>query len=66
MKEYFIDHNVEGQRIDRYLSDELSDRSRSYIQKLIKEEYVKVNQKPVKSNYRLSFEDKVFCMRMKI
>ena len=57
MKEYFIDHNVEGQRIDRYLSNELSDRSRSYIQKLIKEEYVKVNQKPVKSNYRLLTDD---------
>ena len=59
MKEYFIDHNTEGQRLDRYLSEELEDRSRSYIQKLIKEEYVKVNQKPVKSNYRLSFEDRV-------
>ena len=59
MKEFSIDRNTEGQRIDRYLSDELEDRSRSYIQKIIKEGYVKVNQKPVKSNYRLSFDDRV-------
>ena len=57
MKEFSIDRNTEGQRIDRYLSDELEDRSRSYIQKIMKEGYVKVNQKPVKSNYRLSFGD---------
>ena len=59
MKEFSIDRNTEGQRIDRYLSDELEDRSRSYIQKIMKEGYVKVNQKPVKSNYRLSFGDSV-------
>ena len=47
MKEFSIDRNTEGQRIDRYLSDELEDRSRSYIQKIMKEGYVKVNQKPV-------------------
>ena len=59
MKEFSIDRNTEGQRIDRYLSDELEGRSRSYIQKIMKEGYVKVNQKPVKSNYRLSFGDSV-------
>ena len=59
LKEFSIDRNTEGQRIDRYLSDELEDRSRSYIQKIMKEGYVKVNQKPVKSNYRLSFGDSV-------
>lgn len=59
MKEFSIDCNTEGQRIDRYLSDKLEDRSRSYIQKIMKEGYVKVNQKPVKSNYRLSFGDSV-------
>ena len=57
MKEFSIDRNTEGQRIDRYLSDELEDRSRSYIQKIMKEGYVKVNQKPVKSNYRLLTDD---------
>mgnify|MGYP000246786432 CR=1 FL=1 len=59
MKEFSIDLNSEGQRIDLYLSEQFEDRSRSYIQKIIKDEYVKVNQKPVKSNYRLSFGDSV-------
>ena len=59
MKEYFTVENQEGERIDRYLSEEMEDRSRSYIQKLIKDQYVIVNQKPVKANYRLSFDDMV-------
>lgn len=59
MKEFFTVENQEGERIDRYLSEELEDRSRSYIQKLIKEQYVIVNQKPVKANYRLSLGDRV-------
>lgn len=59
MKEYFTVENQEGKRIDRYLSEEMEDRSRSYIQKLIKDQYVIVNQKPVKANYRLSLGDMV-------
>ena len=59
MKEYFTVENQEGERIDRYLSEEMEDRSRSYIQKLIKDQYVIVNQKPVKANYRLSLGDMV-------
>ena len=59
MKEFFTVENQEGDRIDRYLSEELEDQSRSYIQKLIKEQYVKVNEKPVKANYRLSLGDRV-------
>ncbi|MGF0032867.1 RluA family pseudouridine synthase [Bariatricus sp. SGI.154] len=59
MKEFFTVENQEGERIDRYLSEELEDRSRSYIQKLIKEQYVIVNQRPVKANYRLSLGDRV-------
>ena len=59
MKEYFTVENQEGDRIDRYLSEEMEDRSRSYIQKLIKDQYVIVNQKPVKANYRLSLGDMV-------
>ena len=59
MKEFFTVENQDGERIDRYLSEELEDRSRSYIQKLIKENHVTVNQKPVKANYRLSLGDRV-------
>lgn len=59
LKEYFTVENQDGDRIDRYLSEELEDRSRSYIQKLIKDSLVLVNQKPVKANFRLSFGDRI-------
>lgn len=59
MKECFIVENQEGERIDRYLSDTFEDRSRSYIQKLIKDDLVIVNQKPVKASYRLLLGDQV-------
>lgn len=59
MKEYFTIESQEGERVDRYLSEELEDRSRSYIQKLIKENHVLVNGKPVKANYRLSLGDNI-------
>lgn len=42
-----------GKRIDRYLADECKDQSRSYLQKLLKNEMVFVNQRPVKANYKL-------------
>ncbi|MGL5436138.1 MAG: RluA family pseudouridine synthase [Lachnospiraceae bacterium] len=44
-------------RIDRYLSDCCPDLSRSYLQKLMKEKSVLVNEKPVKSNYKTAFGD---------
>lgn len=59
MKDFFTVENQEGERVDRYLSETLEDRSRSYIQKLIKEQYVVVNQKPVKASYRLLLGDQV-------
>lgn len=59
MTEYFTVENEEGERIDRYLAEEVEDKSRSYLQKLIKNEYVKVNDKPVKANYRLTLGDRV-------
>lgn len=42
-----------GIRIDKFLSDELNDLSRTYIQKLIKTEQIIVNNSPVKSNYKI-------------
>lgn len=59
MTEYLIVENDGGERIDRYLAENLEDRSRSYLQKLIKDGKVKVNGKPVKANYRLVFDDRV-------
>ena len=59
MTEYFTVENEEGDRIDRYLAEEMPERSRSYLQKLIKEQYIKVNNKPVKANYRLSLYESI-------
>jgi 23S rRNA pseudouridine1911/1915/1917 synthase len=59
LKEYSIAPDKAGVRIDKFLADELEEATRSYLQKLIKEQYVTVNQKPVKANYRLSSGDLV-------
>ena len=46
-----------GIRVDKFLSDELPELSRSYIQKLIKDEQITVNEKKIKANYKLSEGD---------
>ncbi|WP_367565681.1 RluA family pseudouridine synthase [Lacrimispora sp.] len=43
-----------GIRIDKYLSMCCEELSRSYLQKLLKEQEVLVNEKAVKSNYKVS------------
>ena len=48
-----------GQRIDKYLSEQLADLSRSYLQKLLKDGGVEVNGKTVKSNYKLADKDQI-------
>lgn len=48
-----------GIRIDKFLSVELEDLSRSYIQKLIKDELIFVNDKKVKANYKIFPNDTV-------
>ncbi|MDD3403247.1 MAG: RluA family pseudouridine synthase [Hespellia sp.] len=48
-----------NQRIDKFLADAMPETSRSYIQKLIKENLVTVNGHPVKSNYKTSYDDRI-------
>ena len=48
-----------GIRIDKFLSVEFPELSRSYIQKLIKEEQITVNGKVIKANYKVAEEDLV-------
>lgn len=55
----FVFEEEENMRVDKFLTEEMSDLSRSYIQKLIKEGNVFVNEKAVKANYKLSQEDKI-------
>ena len=46
-----------GMRIDKYLSDKFPEQSRSYLQKLVKEQQVFVNGTAVKANYKLRQKD---------
>lgn len=46
-------------RIDKFLSSKLTDFSRSYLQDLIKEGYVFVNEEHIKPSYKLEENDKV-------
>ena len=48
-----------GVRIDRCLSDKYEELSRSYLQKLLKEQGVTVNGKTVKANYKVQTNDLV-------
>lgn len=51
---FIVDAEYQDERIDKYLSLMMPDQSRSYLQKLIRQEAVFVDLKPVKSNYKVS------------
>ena len=48
-----------GERIDRFLSKDLENLSRSYLQKLLKDGDIIVNGKVVKANYKVSQGDEI-------
>ena len=52
-----VDEAADGVRIDKFLSDTLTEYSRSFIQKIIKDELVLANDKHVKSNYKVAAGD---------
>lgn len=54
---FTITSEAAGERIDKFLSAALPDFSRSYLQKLLKDGMVEINQKSVKPNFRLSEGD---------
>lgn len=54
-----VSEEMEGERIDKYISSLIDTLSRSYIQKLIKDGSVSVNGIPVKANYRMRAEDDI-------
>lgn len=49
----------QAERVDKFLSTHFSDYTRTYIQKMIKDEQITVNGKPVKANYKLTEGDKI-------
>lgn len=52
-EEILIEEVFEGERIDKFLAEEYENLSRSYIQKLITNENILVNDKSVKAKYKL-------------
>lgn len=56
---YCVSEEESGLRIDRYLAEKNTDLSRSYIQKLLKNQEISVNGIPVKANYKVQQEDQI-------
>ncbi len=56
---YQIGIEEDDERIDKWISSALTDLSRSYIQKCIKEGQVFVNDVPRKASYRLKVDDEI-------
>ena len=55
-----ITEEMEDVRIDKCMSMLIDSLSRSFIQKMIKEEQVLVNGRPVKGSYKVKAEDEVY------
>lgn len=56
---YTVEKEQEGMRLDQFLAAELTEHSRSYIQKLIREGRVTVNDKAMKPGGRIQADDKI-------
>ena len=57
--EFSVDGSENGIRIDRYLSEKNAELSRSYLQKLLKEQGITVNGREVKANYKVQAGDEI-------
>lgn len=57
--EFIVGEDGNAERIDRYLAERCPDFSRSYLQKLLKEQAVSVNGKAVKANYKVQSRDRI-------
>ena len=58
--QFVVEEEQSGERIDKFLSETLPELSRSYIQKLIKDNQVTANEKVVKANYKLNAGDVLY------
>ena len=59
IKDFIVEAGEQSLRIDRYLAEHCADFSRSYLQKLLKDQAVSVNGKPVKANYKTQEGDRI-------
>jgi len=58
-KTYIVDEASSGERLDKFLASKEVDYSRSYLQDLIKNGYVFVNNNQEKASYAVNFEDEI-------
>ena len=56
---FIVKEEQVNKRLDAFLSENIEGQSRSYIQKLIEQQDILVNEKPSKSNYKLRIGDGV-------
>lgn len=56
---FIVEDTADNIRIDKYLKELFPDESRSYIQKLLKEGHILVNNSICKPNYKVKAEDKI-------
>lgn len=63
--QYIVDEKCVGIRLDIYLSNNLTEYTRSYIKKLIDDSNVLVNNKTVKSGYSLKLNDEIVVNEIK-
>lgn len=59
-KEYKVKENEAGIRIDKYLSNKLSDTSRTLITSMINDGLVTLNSKPTKPSYKVEVNDVIY------
>lgn len=58
IREFCVEEGA-GSRIDRYLSEQVAEMSRAHLQKLLKDGGVTVNDRSVKSSYKVMEGDKI-------
>ena len=63
--EYIVDSEAEGMRIDRYLKKKFKNEPLSKIFQALRKGNVKVEEKKVKENYRLSLNEKISVKYLK-
>ena len=56
---FIVDDTADNIRIDKYLKELLPDESRSYIQKLLKNGHILVNNSICKPNYKVKGDDRI-------
>ena len=56
---YIVDVLDMGKRIDKFVSEKNPEISRTHIQRLIQDQYILVNNRIIKTNYKVALNDKI-------